>query len=80
MSEEKGFDLITIYGHPSKAQRIAQQQFHQRAALRYLVDRCTSLEGYDAAVATLESQYGMALADDLKDQSRRAVQARLGET
>lgn len=71
------FDEILVIGHPSKQRRIEQQQFHQHAALRYLIERCTSLEGYDAAVAMLERQYDMALPGDLRQQSRRAVQQRL---
>lgn len=70
---------ITVFGHPTQAQLAEQRKFDQQIALRGLVNRCTTIEGYDAAVAMLEKQCGMALPDALREQSRQRIAQRLAQ-
>lgn len=67
---------ITIMSNPTPEHRAE----HQRAALRYVTERCETLDGYDEAVARIERNYGTALPDDLKQQSRQRIAARLANT
>lgn len=71
--------LITVMTTLRPAPLDELRRFHQRGALRYLADRCESLEGYDAAVRRLERQYGEELPATLKHYSRLRIEQRLAQ-